>query len=222
MSIRSTNPEKFQGNRLDQGRTATHELRRIKNKLTELITAVGGGGGIPAGLATEVKQDDNIAELVTANATLNSILSNIINSQDVEILLVRDTGNANQIVQQIREYDQGTGLWNTSYEDVNGAAYVPVGPLEYVDASVVLNLVLTELQAQGLTLDSIEENTKREAWTTVIGNSIAYTYYAGVTPANPSGAANLETAVHSDGGGVVYTQTFSYNANNEVVSIVVS
>jgi len=67
------------------------------------------------------------------------------NSQDFEVLLVRDTGNADLVVQQIREYDQGTGLWTTSYEDVSGAPYVPVGPLEYLDPSAILSLMLTEL-----------------------------------------------------------------------------
>lgn len=94
-----------------------------------------------AGLATE--------------ATLLQILNNMIASQDIEILLVRDTGNADKVVQQIREYDQGTGTWVTRYEDVDGTAYVPVGPLEYLDPSAVLNLMLTELLDQGLTLDNI-------------------------------------------------------------------
>jgi hypothetical protein len=151
MSIRSRKPGHFETNEIEQTRTATHELRRIKNKLSELITTIGGGGGLPAGLATETKQDDQITELSNANSTLTSILNNIVASQDVEIILVRDTGNGDIIVQQIREYDQGTGLWTTRYEDVNGANYVPVGPLEYIDASAVLNLVLAELIALNAT-----------------------------------------------------------------------
>ena len=89
-------------------------------------------GAIPAGLATE--------------ATLLSVLNAIIASdQDIEILLVRDTGNADQVVQQITNYETGTPV--VTYKDVNGAAYVPVGPLEYLDPSAVLNLILTELQS---------------------------------------------------------------------------
>jgi CII-binding regulator of phage lambda lysogenization HflD len=98
----------------------------------------------PGGLATE--------------ATLNTLLNNLIASQDVEILLVRDTGNGDQVVQQIREYDEGTGVWNTRYEDVNGAAYVVVGPLVYIDPSGVLNLILTELQSLNL-VDFATETT---------------------------------------------------------------
>jgi len=97
-------------------------------ELEKLVTSLSPG---LAGLATE--------------STLLNILNNMIASQDVEILLVRDTGNADKVVQQIREYDQGTGLWTTRYEDVNGNPYVPVGTLEYLDPSAVLNLVLSEL-----------------------------------------------------------------------------
>lgn len=110
----------------------------ILSAIEDLITVSGPG----AGLATE--------------STLLSILNNIISSQDIEILLVRDTGASNKIVQQIREYDQGTGLWTTRYEDVNSAAYTVVGPLEYLDASSVLNLVLSELQLLNTTDFSTE------------------------------------------------------------------
>lgn len=92
---------------------------------------------------------------LATEATLFQILNNMIASQDVEILLVRDQGNADKVVQQIREYDQGTGVWTTRYEDVDGSAYVPVGPLEYLDPSAVLNLVLAELINIGVTLDDI-------------------------------------------------------------------
>jgi hypothetical protein len=98
------------------------------------LGALGGGGGGGTGLATE--------------STLLSILNNMIASQDIEILLVRDTGNSDLVVQQIREYDQGTGAWTTRYEKVDGSPYTPpelVGPLEYLDPSAVLNLVLAEL-----------------------------------------------------------------------------
>jgi hypothetical protein len=122
----------------DKGSNHNHQHRQLL-AIGELITAVVSG---TTGLATE--------------ATLLQILNNIIASQDVEILLVRDKGNADKVVQQIREYDQGTGAWTTRYEDVDGAAYVPVGPLEYLDPSAVLNLILTELLDQGVTLDAIQ------------------------------------------------------------------
>ena len=90
---------------------------------------------------------------------LISILNATVAHQDMEILLVRDTGNGDLVVQQIREYDETTQTWTTSYTDVSGAPYVPVGPLEYLDASAVLNLILVELEAQGVTLDGIFVDT---------------------------------------------------------------
>lgn len=109
------------------------DIKRTTKQLASICCALQdiAGSSSSNGLATE--------------ATLLSVLNNIIASQDVEILLVRDTGNSDQVVQQIREYDNGTGVWTTKYEDVNGAAYVPTGPIVYLDPSAVLNLVLTEL-----------------------------------------------------------------------------
>jgi len=95
--------------------------------LEQINTAVGGGGG---GLATE--------------ATLISVLNAIISTQqDVEILLVRDTGNGDLVVQQITDYSGGAPV--VTYKDVNGVVYVPVGPLEYLDPSAIQNLILVEL-----------------------------------------------------------------------------
>jgi hypothetical protein len=124
----------------DQAGTPIGTFADVVTYLKGFITA-GTATPLPTGAATE--------------ATLLSILNNMIASQDVEILLVADDGNGGQIVQQIREYDQGTGVWTTRYEDVNGVAYVPVGPLRYLDASAVLNLILTELLDQGLSLDTL-------------------------------------------------------------------
>jgi hypothetical protein len=91
----------------------------------ERLTALSGG---PAG-ATE--------------ATLLSVLNAIVASdQDIEILLVRDTGDSNKVLQQITNYETGTPT--VEYKDVNGAVVVPVGPVEYLDPSGVLNLILTE------------------------------------------------------------------------------
>lgn len=136
MSLGNGNPKS--GNK---GSNHNFEHRQLL-ALGELISAVVTG---TTGLATE--------------ATLLSILNNMIASQDVEILLVRDTGNGDLVVQQIREYDQGTGAWVTRYEDVDGNPYVPVGPLAYLDPSAVLNLILTELLDQGVTLDGVKLDT---------------------------------------------------------------
>lgn len=141
------------------------ELAALNEIMAQLVAfrkeALGSAGVLPTGGATEAKQDDQITELQGLNATSTSILNAILNTQDIEILMVRDVGNGDQIVQQIREYDQDTNTWNTSLQDVSGAAYVAVGPLEYLDPSAVLNLMLTELQNIFTTLNNI--NTSNTA-----------------------------------------------------------
>ena len=117
----------------------TLDLAGVIQAVSDINSWITTATGSPSGLATE--------------ATLLSILNNMVASQDVEILLVRDTGAADVVVQQIREYDQGTGVWTTRYEDVSGGAYVPVGPLEYLDPSAILNLVLTELQSLNVSIN---------------------------------------------------------------------
>jgi hypothetical protein len=94
-------------------------------------------------LLDKIAQSASTAGLAT-EGTLISVLNAIVASdQDIEILLVRDTGNAGLVVQQITDYQ--TGVPVVTYKDVNGNPYVPVGPLEYLDPSAVLNLMLTEL-----------------------------------------------------------------------------
>jgi len=119
---------------------ADEKLRRGAKTKTEVLlsdiwnklSALGGGGG--SGLATE--------------STLISVLNAIVASdQDIEILLVRDTGDSDVVLQQITNYETGTPV--ITYKDVNGNTVTPVGPLEYLDPSAVLNLVLAAIQAQG-------------------------------------------------------------------------
>jgi hypothetical protein len=94
------------------------------------------------GELTKESSSDGLARESTLISILNAILTT---QQDIEILLVRDTGNANQVVQQITDYSGGAPV--VTYKDVNGNIYVPVGPLEYLDSSAVLNLILLELQS---------------------------------------------------------------------------
>ena len=115
-----------QGNNAKREGARSYELYQLQ-ALNRIVTAVTTGTG---SLATE--------------STLLSVLNAIIASdQDIEILLVRDTGNADKIVQQITNYE--TGVPVVSYKDVDGNPYTPTGPLEYLDPSAVLNLMLTEL-----------------------------------------------------------------------------
>ena len=91
-------------------------------------------------------------------STLISVLNAIITTQqDVEILLVRDTGNGDVVLQQITDYSGG-GAPVVTYKDVNGNVVVPVGPLEYLDPAAVLQLILAELQTLN-TVDFATETT---------------------------------------------------------------
>lgn len=108
----------------DKGSNFNYELKSLQG-LAQSVAILGT-------LATE--------------STLISVLNAIIAAdQDIEILLVRDNGNGGVVVQQITNWETGTPV--ISYKDVNGNPYVPVGPLEYLDPSAVLNLILTEITA---------------------------------------------------------------------------
>jgi len=95
------------------------------------LNIVTNSGGVPAGLATEI--------------TLQAVLSALNQNQDWEPRLVVDTGNSDQVVVQIIEYDQGTGVYTYIYKDVNGAPYVPVGPIEYINPDALLSLINAQL-----------------------------------------------------------------------------
>ena len=189
----------------DKGSNYSYQLRNLRS-LGELISSVKSG---TAPLATE--------------ATLISVLNAIVASdQDIEILLVRDTGNADQVVQQITNYETGTPV--VSYKDVDGNPYVPVGPLEYLDPSAVLNLMLTELiainantagggggGATEATLLLVETNTAADA-TALVSSS---TTGAGTIPAGSKAATifidgvggSINSVVRPDG----WSQTFEFN-----------
>jgi hypothetical protein len=122
----------------NRGSNFNYEFRSLQ-LLSQIVNNVSGSVG---GAATE--------------ATLQSVLNTLNSNKDVEILLIKDTGNSDKIVQQIKKYDQGTGTWNTTYEEADGTPYIPVGPLVYLDISSILNLLLNEL----LTLNSKDFSTE--------------------------------------------------------------
>jgi hypothetical protein len=127
--------------------TPLSALNEIIKRLQALNSLSSGSPTLPPGASTLSEQQVQTTELNSMNGTLTSLLNNLVASQDVEILLVRDTGDSDVVVQQIREYDQGTGLWTTRYEKVDGSAHTVIGPLVYLDPSAILNLILTELQS---------------------------------------------------------------------------
>lgn len=81
---------------------------------------------------------------LASESTLISVLNAItVANQDIEILLVRDKGNGDLVVKQVTDYS--SGVPTIYYKDVDGNDYTPVGPLEYLDPSMVMNLILSEL-----------------------------------------------------------------------------
>lgn len=126
--------------------TPVQALSDILRELKDFHRDEGLPGPLPTGASTETKQDSQITLATSMNGTLTSMLSSLNASQDLEILLVRDTGDSDVVVQQIREYDIDTGAFAAPiYQKVDGTTHTVIGPLEYLDASAVLNLILTEL-----------------------------------------------------------------------------
>lgn len=112
--------------------------------------AAGGSGGLTPGASTEAQQ-------ITQTGLLTSILSAIGLSQDFEAILVKDT-STEIVYKQIITYDQGTGAVTITYQDASGTVVpTPPGPLELLDPSAVLNMILTELQ--NIKVDTEEVNT---------------------------------------------------------------
>jgi hypothetical protein len=86
-----------------------------------------------------------------------------------------------------------------------------------------LNVIDDGIRSLQNSNQSSSEFAEKLAWTQTPGNSVVYSYYAGVAAGNPSGNTNnIETAEYSDKVGVVFTQTFTYDANDNVLSIIVS
>jgi hypothetical protein len=163
-------------------RTQRDNIELLRRAVESIKRAIEAGGGGTVDLTTvealltaiDGNTDGLEALITTTNSTLTSILNSIAQSQDFELNLVRDTGNGDLVVQEIKEYDQGTGTWNLRWEDASGNPYIPSSPanLVYMDPTAVLNLMLTELQtlvtntndvATETTLSAIDTKVSTEA-----------------------------------------------------------
>lgn len=90
------------------------------------------------GIAKEVTQQTISTATAAILSGTNTIASNITTlGDDIEILIVKDTGNSDKVVQQINKYDNSLDVWSTEYKDVDGNLYTPIGPLEYLDSTIV-------------------------------------------------------------------------------------
>jgi hypothetical protein len=139
-------------------------LEQIQKENITIASSVPSGGGTSA-----------------TEATLLSVLGAIVDTQDLEIKLVRDTVTE-EVIQQIRSYDQDTKVWTTTYETVSGGVPGGSGPYEYLDASAVLNLILTELQG-GLDV-TLPSGTNTPAQSTVTSGGTVAAGFKKVSIAN--------------------------------------
>lgn len=73
-------------------------------------------------------------------ATLAAILATLQAQSEVEGVFVKDTGNSDKIVLQVRVWDQDSQTFiNTLYFNPDGTPYTPVGPLEWVGTGGSVN-----------------------------------------------------------------------------------
>jgi hypothetical protein len=122
--------------------------------------------------------------------------------EDAEILLVRDEGNADLIVQQIRIYDTITDVWTTTYALLDGSNYVPVGPLVYLDSSSTLNQVIGQ--------DAIVHPTPNQSGFRILGTDGTTDYQlkvdaSGNLQINTTGVARTPGIIRPTGAGNVNT-----------------
>lgn len=161
-------------------------------------------------------------------STLISVLNAIITTQqDVEILLVRDTGNGDVVVQQITDYSGGAPV--VTYRDVNGNPYVPVGPLEYLDPAAIQNLILLELQTLNANVATEATLAALDAKFNSIPRTPSLTRIAGVASANVAAGARSVSFFNAGptnatvAGGTLLSGesiTFSAGGQNDVLAAI--
>lgn len=90
-----------------------------------------------------------------------------------------------------------------------------------------LDSILASSNSGNTTLSNIEQIQQneydvmnRKFWTSTPGHSSQITYYAASVPGNPTTSiSNVEKIEYFDGATLVFTQTFTYNSNGDVISI---
>lgn len=96
--------------------------------------------------------------------------------------------------------------------------------LEIVDRLESNNATLSGLALE-VTADQINLNTDKlemGVWSTIPGNSEEYTYYTGIVAGNPSGNKNVQTVVFKTGVTTIATQTYTWDSDDDVLSITAS
>lgn len=96
-------------------------------------------------------------------AVLNSILATLQAQTDVEGVFVKDLGNSDKIVLQVKVWDQDSQVYiATYYYNPDGTLYTPVGPLEWVGTAGSVNATIISPLGD----------------TTTCGDAVAVTYCA--------------------------------------------
>lgn len=79
-------------------------------------------------------------------ATLQGVLASLNNGKEFETVLVKDLGNSNLIVRQVITFDTDSNTFNLPiYYTIAGVLYSPLGVLEYIDNSLLLQNILTQI-----------------------------------------------------------------------------
>ena len=90
-----------------------------------------------------------------------------------------------------------------------------------------IQAVMTVYPATGLPVSSSDGSggnlQVKGVWDRIPGNSIEFTYYTGAAAGNPSGStSNIETATYKDDGVTSFTQTFTYDGNDNILTLTVA
>lgn len=103
-----------------------------------------------------------------------------------------------------------------TYDDVLTAADATYG----ANQSDVMTALAEFFDGAAAVVNVIDQYGALESFSEIAGNSIEYTYYAGVEAGNPSGTTtNVKTIVYKTGVTTIITKTIAYDANDLVISI---
>lgn len=60
-------------------------------------------------------------------------------------------------------------------------------------------------------------NLEQVNWTNVIGNGIAYIFYTGIEPNNPSGNKNIKEMIYRKNGTLLFKEVYKYDNDDDVI-----
>ncbi len=141
-----------------------------------------------------INREQTLIHLIVINSTTIGFLDNDLVASDITYFLVDDVaGNS---------YETNTFVYSNNAYTSN------------------LDYSLERLLFLDAKVNKLTSLTSRETWQYQTGNSLAFTYYSGVVTGNPSGNTNVESIAYMTGVTTVFTQTFTYDANDNVLTLV--